>query len=539
MALRAVFRGRCQALGLRERSLSFRCRRELATVSLQPPPSPTPNDDSSRVSFTMPTQHYIRGRFVPSIDGNRTFPTFNPTDGTVITEVSEASAADVDAAVAAARLTQPFWAALPAGIRAAALQELSFLIHDNADTLAAIESLDSGKTINDAQAELNEVNSVLRYYAGWADKIGGQTVQFEQDVHSYTRTEAIGVIGQIVPWNYPLSLAVWKMAPAIAMGNTVVMKTSERTPLSTLFLCELVRQQEHILPGVFNVVSGGAEAGMAIARHKHIDKVSFTGSTAVGRKIMAMAAESNLKKVSLELGGKGANIVFADANLDEAVGHCFDGAFSNNGQNCCAGSRIFVQKSVHDAFVEKLKEKMNAAVVGNPMDEETTHGPLIDSAHLASVRAYIEAGVASGGTLHGGITPPHLDPRGAFITPALFTNLPANHPIAVEEIFGPVACVIPFETKEQAIRLANRSQYALAAGVHTRDLSTAITVEKSLNAGIVWINTYNRTPPHMPFGGRKSSGMGKELGEMGIREYTETKSVIMNYHPTGLWSSDF
>ncbi|KAJ3146110.1 aldehyde dehydrogenase (NAD(P)(+)) ald5 [Geranomyces variabilis] len=522
-------------------SLSFapsrlRCR-GLATVSPPPPPPPpAPNAKKhSRVPSFVPNQHFIEGRFVPSIDPTRIFPTYNPTDGTELTVVSEASAADVDAAVAAARLAQPFWASLPAGVRGAALQELSFIIHDNAPALAAIESLDTGKPVHDIRAEIEDVQHVLRYYAGWADKIGGQTIQFEQHIHSYTRTEAIGVIGQIVPWNYPLSLAVWKMAPAIAMGNTVVMKTSEKTPLSTLYLCELARHT-HMLRGVLNVVSGGAEAGMAIARHMDIDKVSFTGSTAVGRKIMAMAAESNLKKVSLELGGKAANIVFADADLEEAVEYCFDGAFANNGQNCCAGSRVLVHSSVHDEFVESLKQRMNEVVVGDPWEKTTTHGPLIDSAHLAHVRRYINAGVASGGTLYGGITPPHLNPRGAFITPALFTNLPATHPIATEEIFGPVACVIPFETEEEAIELANASQYALAAGVHTRDLSTAIMMEKSLNAGVVWINTYNRTPPHMPFGGRKSSGMGKELGEMGIREYTETKSVIMNYHPTGLWS---
>ncbi|KAJ3173946.1 aldehyde dehydrogenase (NAD(P)(+)) ald5 [Geranomyces variabilis] len=522
-------------------------RRGLATVSHSAPPEPllAPNAEThSHVPSFVPTQHFIKGRFVPSLDGNRTFPAYNPTDGTQITVVSEASAADVDAAVAAARLAQPFWESLPAGVRGAALQELSFIIHDNAPALAAIESLDSGKPVHDVRAELQQVQHVLRYYSGWADKMGGQTIQFEQDIHSYTRLEAIGVIGQIVPWNYPLSLAVWKMAPAIAMGNTVVLKTSEKTPLSMLYLCELARQTS-IPKGVLNVVSGGAEAGMAIARHMDIDKVSFTGSTAVGRKIMAMAAESNLKKVSLELGGKGANIVFADAELEEALEHCFEGAFSNNGQNCCAGSRILVQSSVYDEFVNALKEMVRETeftsqrseylsscscasntqmdeevIVGDPRDLDTTHGPLIDSDHLASVRQYIDAGERSGGTLYGGITPPGLNPRGAFITPALFTDLPATHPIATEEIFGPVACVIPFDTQEEAIELANASQYALAAGVHTRDLSTAIMMEKSLNAGLVWINTYNRTPPHMPFGGRKSSGMGKELGEMGIKEYT-------------------
>ncbi|KAJ3176963.1 aldehyde dehydrogenase (NAD(P)(+)) ald5 [Geranomyces variabilis] len=527
-----------QCLLAQSRSVARLGRRSLATVSQSPPPPPPNVKKHSRVPSFMPTQHFIRGRFVPSIDPDRTFPTYNPTDGTEIAEVSEASEEDVDAAVAAARRAQPFWESLPAGVRGAALLELSFLIHDNAAELAAIDSLDSGKPVHDVRAELQEVQHVLRYYAGWADKMRGQTVQFEQDIHSYTRLEAIGVIGQIVPWNYPLSLAVWKMAPAIAMGNTVVMKTSEKTPLSTLYLCELARQTS-MLKGVLNVVSGGAEAGMAIARHMDIDKVSFTGSTAVGRKIMAMAAESNLKKVSLELGGKGANIVFADADLEEAVEHCFQGAFSNNGQNCCAGSRILVQSSVHDEFVDKLQEKMDKVVVGDPRDSDTTHGPLIDSDHLASVYEYIAAGVASRGTLYGGDPLPHLNPRGAFITPALFTYLPATHPIATEEIFGPIACVIPFDEQEEAIELANASPYALAAGVHTRDLSTAIMMEKSLNAGLVWINTYNRTPPHMPFGGRKSSGMGKELGEMGIREYTETKSVIMNYHPKGLWNAVF
>ncbi|KAJ3021997.1 hypothetical protein HKX48_007276 [Thoreauomyces humboldtii] len=440
----------------------------------------------------------------------------------VIAQVAEAHEADVDAAVRAAHDALKLWQKLPASDRGRMLQRCADLLVANAADLADIESRNSGKTLRDALDEVHGASDVFRYFGGWADKIAGRVLDFDPTLHAFTRLEPVGVVGQIIPWNYPLSMLAWKLAPALACGNAVVLKTSEKTPLSALKACELTIAPV-FPPGTVNILSGAARAGEAIARHPGIKKVAFTGSTAVGRRIMSMAADSNLKKVTLELGGKSANIVFADADLAASVDSCFGGAYDNLGQNCCAGSRIFVQEDIYDEFVDLFKEKLSRVVIGDPRDPATTFGPLVDEKQLSNVLSLITSGVSEGAQLTGG---DHL--RGCFLAPALFTQVTPSMRIYTEEIFGPVACIVRFKSEDEVVHLANDTPYGLAAGVHTRDVQRAVRVEKLLEAGIVWINTYNAvTPPHMPFGGYKQSGIGRELGEYGLQEYTQVKSVMM------------
>ncbi|KAI8920346.1 aldehyde dehydrogenase domain-containing protein [Powellomyces hirtus] len=470
-------------------------------------------------AWRLPTGHFINGQFVPSVSG-ATFSTVDPSTGDVIAKISDAEKEDVDVAVDAARGALQKWQGLPSAERGRRLYVLADILQSHSQELAELESLDNGKTISDSLGDVAGIVDVYRYYAGWADKVAGQVLDFDPSLHAYTRVEPIGVVGQIIPWNYPLSMQAWKLAPALACGNTVVMKTSEKTPLSALRVCELSLGAD-IPAGVINVLSGHAPAGEAIARHPSIDKVAFTGSTAVGRKVMVMAAESNLKKVTLELGGKSPNIVFEDADVDKAVEACHGGIYDNLGQNCCAGSRIFVHEGVHDVFVEKFKQRMSRNVVGAPTDPSTTYGPIVDAVQFGTVTNYIDLGKEEGATLlAGGTKPSNTNSNGFFLSPALFINVNPSMKIYKEEIFGPVACVIKFKTEDEVLRLANDTQYGLAAAVHTRDVKRAIRVEKKLKAGIVWVNTYNITPPQMPFGGYKMSGIGRELGEYGLREYT-------------------
>jgi len=365
--------------------------------------------------------------------------------------------------------------------------------------------------------------SHLRYYAGWADKIHGKTMNLGPGLFGYTRYEPFGVVGQIIPWNFPLLMLAWKWGPALATGNTIVMKTSEKTPLSALKLCDLV-EEAGFPPGVVNVLSGfGQTAGAAIASHPEIKKVAFTGSTQVGRTISVAAAQSNLKKVTLELGGKSPNILFPDADLEKAMEWLTHGIFFNHGQCCCAGSRIYVHESIYDVFVEKFKARTEKIRLGDPLDPKTEHGPLVDKLQFDRVLGYIEKGkkegakVAMGGLRHGN--------EGYFIAPTLFTEVQENFTIAREEIFGPVACAIPFKTIDEVIEKANDSTYGLAAAVHTRSLEIANKMAAALEVGTVWINCYNVFNDQMPFGGYKTSGNGRELGEYGLLEYLQVKSV--------------
>ncbi|KAI8816511.1 aldehyde dehydrogenase [Fimicolochytrium jonesii] len=466
--------------------------------------------------LTLPTGLFINNEFVPSLSG-KTFATVDPSTGEPIAEVAEADKEDVDRAVDAAEEALKGWQMLPAATRGKLLWTLSDLIDKHTDSLAALESLDNGKPLRDAIDDVRGVADVFRYYAGWADKIGGQVLDYDPALHAYTRVEPVGVVGQIIPWNYPLPMLAWKVAPALACGNTVVLKTSEKTPLSALKLCSLLPLAS-IPPGVVNILSGGASTGSHIALHPRIRKIAFTGSTAVGRKIMKMAADSNLKKVTLELGGKSPNIVFDDADLDGAVAACFGGVYDNVGQNCCAGSRIFVQSGVYEEFTRRFVEKLSQTVVGPPTDPTTTHGPVIDSLQLSSITSFISLGQTHGATLAYGGT--RLGTRGYFIQPTLFTNVTPEMQIYTQEIFGPVACLVRFETEEEVLGMANGTEYGLAAAVHTTDLDRATRMARGVQAGVVWVNCYNLTPPQMPFGGYKQSGIGRELGEAAIREYT-------------------
>ncbi|TPX69467.1 hypothetical protein SpCBS45565_g02389 [Spizellomyces sp. 'palustris'] len=483
------------------------------------------NVESGGKSWSLPTGLFINNAFIPSVTGSK-FDTIDPSTGDVITKVFQAGKEDVDIAVTAAQNALATWQSIPAADRGKCLLKLADLIEQNSTELAELESLDNGKTVKDAIGDVQGVVDVYRYYAGWTDKIAGQTLDIDPNLHTYTRVEPLGVVGQIIPWNYPLMMQAWKLAPALACGNTIVMKTSDKTPLSGLKVAELIAKAG-FPPGVVNILSGfGTPCGEAIARHRDIAKIAFTGSTAVGRKIMIMAAESNLKKVTLELGGKSPNIVFDDADLDKAVEACFGGIFENMGQNCCAGSRVFVQAGNYDLFVEKFRQKMSQAKLGHPRDPEATMGPLVDAQQFNSVSSYISIGVQEGATLaYGG---KRQGTKGFFLEPALFTDVNDSMRIYQEEIFGPVVCVVKFETEEEVLKKANATSYGLAAAVHTNDLKRAVRMEKGMKAGNVWVNCYNLTVPQLPFGGFKQSGIGRELGEYGLREYTQVKSVVMN-----------
>jgi len=363
----------------------------------------------------------------------------------------------------------------------------------------------------------------LRYYGGWADKIHGKTIDTDPETFNYTRHEPVGVCGQIIPWNFPLLMWSWKIGPALATGNTVVLKTAEQTPLSGLFAATLC-EKAGIPAGVVNIISGfGKTAGAAIASHMDIDKIAFTGSTVVGRTILQAAAKSNLKKVTLELGGKSPNIVFNDANLDDAISWVNFGIFFNHGQCCCAGSRIYVQSGIYDKFIEQFKARTAKNVVGDPFHQDTFQGPQVSKLQFDRIMSYIQSGkeagakVETGGERHG--------EEGYFIQPTVFSNVSPDMKIMQEEIFGPVCAISKFETEEEVIALGNESTYGLAAAVHTTNLNTAIRVANHLKAGTVWVNNYNMLSHQVPFGGFKESGIGRELGKYALQNYTQIKSV--------------
>ena len=473
------------------------------------------------------TQCLINGEWQAAASG-RTFETINPATGDVIAKVAEADAADVDLAVTAARRafeTGP-WPKMSATQRGGLMFKLADLIERNAETLARLESLDNGKTLSDSlKVDVPLTVACYHYFAGWADKIHGKTIPVNGPFFCYTRHEPVGVCGQIIPWNFPMLMQAWKWAPALATGNTVVLKPAEQTPLTALHIAQLALEAGYP-PGVINVLPGmGPTAGGAIARHMDVDKVAFTGSTDVGHLIMQDAAKSNLKRVSLELGGKSPNVIFADADLDAAVEGAFFGLFFNQGQCCCAGSRVYVEEKVYDEFVGRLVDKAKQRRVGDPFDSNTQQGPQVSQEQYDRVMHYIGAGKEQGAKMLCGGN--RVGDRGFFIEPTVFGDVADDMTIAQEEIFGPVLCVMRFKDTDEVIERANRTTFGLAAAVWTKDIQKALRIANSVRAGTVWVNCYNVFDAAAPFGGFKQSGIGRELGEYGLEEYTEVKTVTV------------
>ncbi|KAJ3508204.1 hypothetical protein NMY22_g16692 [Coprinellus aureogranulatus] len=479
-------------------------------------------------STSFPTGLFINGQFVDGSDST-IIDVINPANGKVIASVSEGTPKDVDLAVDAAHAAyESTWGLNASGLtRSSVLWKLAQLMEAHADELAAIEALDNGKTFSWASGlDVAHSIQVVKYYSGWADKIAGQTLETDKNTFAYTRHEPIGVVGQIIPWNVPLIMFVWKIAPALATGNTVVLKPSELTPLTALRMCSLINEAG-VPAGVVNVVTGyGNTVGAAISSHPRIEKVAFTGSTLVGRKIMEAAAKSNLKKVTLELGGKSPNIIFDDANLEQAVKWATHGIFWNHGQVCCAGSRIFVQAGIYDAFLAKFTEKAKQIRLGDPFGENVDQGPQISQVQCDRIMSYIESGKSDGAKVHlgGG----RVGTEGFFIEPTIFVDAKPEMKIVREEIFGPVGVVIKFETEEDVVRQANDTFYGLAAAVFSKDINRAIRVAHRLKAGTVWVNCYNTFHPSVPFGGFKQSGIGRELGSYALENYTNVKAVQVN-----------
>jgi aldehyde dehydrogenase (NAD+) len=471
---------------------------------------------------------FINGKWVNSISG-KTFATLNPATGQEICQVAEADSADVDLAVKAARkaFESGPWKKMSAAERGRRINKLADLMEKNLPALAALESLDNGKPLRDSlNADLPLSIKAYRYYAGWCDKTHGKTIPVEGEYFCYTKHEPVGVVGQIIPWNFPLLMVAWKWAPALATGCTIVLKPAEQTPLTALRMAELA-QEADIPDGVINVVPGfGPTAGAAITSHMDIDKVAFTGEGSTGQLVMQAAAKSNLKRVSLELGGKSPNVVFADADLDAAVEGAYFGLFFNQGQCCCAGSRLFVEENIHDAFVEKLVARAKKQRVGDPFDMATTQGPQISQEQCDRIMGYIDVGVSEGANLLSGGK--RVGSKGYFIQPTIFSGVKDNMRIAKEEIFGPVMNILKFKDVDEVVQRGNKTFYGLAAAIWTKDITKAHRLANSLRAGTVWVNCYDVFDAAAPFGGFKMSGIGRELGEYALSLYTEVKTVYIN-----------
>jgi len=475
-------------------------------------------------------QNLIGGKWHDALGGQRRTIT-DPANGQALASVPECSAEDVGIAVAAARqaFDSGVWRQTSALERGKTLFRIADAIRKDSTQLARLEVMNCGKPLAEAEFDIADAANCFEFYGGLATKIHGETMQVPANSVSYVVREPIGVCAQIIPWNFPLLMAAWKLAPALAAGNTCILKPSELTPLTALALAKIIYELE--LPaGVVNIITGtGAGAGEELARHAGIDKVAFTGGTATGRKVM-QAATGNLKRVSLELGGKNPNIVFADADFDAAVDGALFAAFANQGEVCSAGSRLLVEKSIHRPFVQAMLQKIERIKLGHGLDAGVKMGPLVSAAHREKVEAYIQIGKAEGATLVcGGERPAGAAfSQGWFLQPTIFDNVTPQMRIAREEIFGPVLAVIAFADEAEAVQIANDTDYGLAAGVWTTNIFRGLRVVNQIRAGITWINTYHPTFNELPWGGYKQSGHGRELGLYGIEEYLETKQVNIN-----------
>jgi len=472
-----------------------------------------------------PTKFLINGEWVAPASG-KYYDDVSPSTGEVCASVAEGNAEDVDRAVKAARAAfEGPWAKVHPADRGILLNILAKLVRAAAQELAEIDAIDAGKPVtNSLRVDIPAAIDCFEYYAGWADKLHGETVPVRGPFFTYLLRQPIGVVGQIIPWNFPVMMAAWKLAPALACGNTVVLKPAEQSPLSALKLGELCLEAG-FPPGVVNIVTGFGETGAALVEHPDVDKIAFTGSPEVGR-IIVRASAASLKKVSLELGGKSPNVVLADADLEAAVRGASGGVFFNQGEVCSAGSRILVDKTIYDSFLEGLHERATTIKVGDPLDPEVYMGPVVNDEQFDRVMSYIDIGKGEGARLVAGGD--RIGDRGYFVQPTIFADVSNEMRIAREEIFGPVASVIPIKDADDAVRIANDTCYGLAAAVWTRDVAMAHDIAHRLKAGTVWVNTYGATDTRSPWGGYRDSGFGRELGRQALDLYTEYKSVWIN-----------